>query len=672
MRKIDKLLALLISSALILPAAGCGAGNISDAGGSLETPVSSVSGPAEDSGTEKAAVPTEDSTAWDEEVNPKCGDYEYVKNEDGNLTIVRYTGSDSEIRIPSELDGMKVTAIGSEAFAYCGSVRKLSLSEGIKEIADQAFLGCSFLESVELPGTLADLGANPFIRCFKISEFVFPSGSDYLEYDGNVLIAKKDRRLITYPGKASVSEYSVPEGTKIIGKGAFTDCTVLTEITLPEGLEKIEDNAFERCMGLIRIGLPSSLKSIGEYAFSYCNSLALAELPEGLESIGDHAFHNCPSLLVINIPATVSMIGDNPFTFWDDCKSKNISVSADNPYFEMSDGVLYGREDRRLIYCPPAKAIDGFAVKEGTEILGGYAFDQCSSLTSVSIPGSVRVIGKGAFCDCSSLEDIVLPETVTEIGDFAFVGCASIKEIKIPDGVTEIGDQTFAQCASLVSITVPDSVTLISTEAFLSCSSLTELTIPDSVISIGDRAFGFCESLRTVVIGPAVSKMGANPFACCRALNDIRISPSNGAYEIRDGALIDKAGQTFIFSAAAYDTAEYKIPDGVRMIGPYAFCESEKLKTVIIPSSVSRVGEAAFYLCTSLTELDIPGSVIRIDAGAFSECSALGKAVVPDSVAYIGEGAFAWCNDDLTLCVAPGSYAEGYCKDHQIKYEKIS
>ncbi|MBO4604849.1 MAG: leucine-rich repeat domain-containing protein, partial [Clostridiales bacterium] len=178
MRKIDKLLALLISSALILPAAGCSAGNISDAGGSLEPPVSSVSGPAEDSGTEKAAVPTEDSTAWDEEVNPKCGDYEYVKKEDGDLIIVRYTGSDSEILIPSELDGMKVTAIGSEAFAYCGSVRKLSLSEGIKEIADQAFLGCSFLESVELPGTLSDLGANPFIRCFKISEFVFPSGSD--------------------------------------------------------------------------------------------------------------------------------------------------------------------------------------------------------------------------------------------------------------------------------------------------------------------------------------------------------------------------------------------------------------------------------------------------------------------------------------------------------------
>ena len=98
-----------------------------------------------------------------------------------------------------------------------------------------------------------------------------------------------------------------------------------------------------------------------------------------------------------------------------------------------------------------------------------YAFQDRSSLTSVTIPNSVTSIGQYAFQDCSSLTSVTIPNSVTSIGQYAFSGCSSLTSVVIPNSVTSIEEATFANCSGLTSVTIPNSVRSIGQSAFASC-----------------------------------------------------------------------------------------------------------------------------------------------------------------------------------------------------------
>ena len=126
------------------------------------------------------------------------------------------------------------------------------------------------------------------------------------------------------------------------------------------------------------------------------------------------------------------------------------------------------------------------------------AFEGCSSLTSITIPHSVKTIGFIAF-RCTALASITIPDSVTTIGFGTFSGCTSLTSITIPDSVTQIDFGAFDVCSSLRSITIPNNVTEIGFDAFRGCTALTSITIPDSVTHIGEDAFSECSSLTQVI-----------------------------------------------------------------------------------------------------------------------------------------------------------------------------
>ena len=140
--------------------------------------------------------------------------------------------------------------------------------------------------------------------------------------------------------------------------------------------------------------------------------------------------------------------------------------------FEIENGVLikyYGsyNEDRdRNVMIP-----------DSVTSIGDFAFEGCTSLTSVTIPDSVTSIGNSAFYVCSGLTSVTIGNSVTSIGDYAFAGCKSLTSVTIPDSVTSIGDSAFEGCTSLTSVTIPDSVTIIGDYAFIWCESLPSVTI---------------------------------------------------------------------------------------------------------------------------------------------------------------------------------------------------
>lgn len=156
-------------------------------------------------------------------------------------------------------------------------------------------------------------------------------------------------------------------------------------------------------------------------------------------------------------------------------------------------------------------------VEIGSEVtsIGNYAFFNCYSLTSITIPESITSIGNNAFQSCYSLTSIIIPESATSIGNYAFQSCYSLASITIPEGVKRIGNSAFNSCYSLASITIPEGVTSIGNYAFQNCYSLTSITIPKGVKSIGNGAFQYCYSLASITIPDGVTSISGMAFYYC-------------------------------------------------------------------------------------------------------------------------------------------------------------
>ena len=189
--------------------------------------------------------------------------------------------------------------------------------------------------------------------------------------------------------------------------------------------------------------------------------------------------------------------------------------------------------------------LGGYPVKA----IGGDAFKDCTSLSSVVIPNGVESIGPMAFFGCTGLTSVVIPDSVTVICAYAFYGCSNLTSITIPDSVTDIGGSAFFDCSSLASVTIPDSVTTIRGSTFAYCTSLTSILIPNSITTIDDFAFHRCTGLTSIII-----------------------------------------------------------PDGVEIIGGYAFLGCTGLISVTLPSSITTITHAAFDDCIGLADVHYGGT----------------------------------------------------------------
>ncbi len=183
-------------------------------------------------------------------------------------------------------------------------------------------------------------------------------------------------------------------------------------------------------------------------------------------------------------------------------------------------------------YAMLSGKVETIQIKGGVTEIGAYAFfggdaslslgnpPYPSTLTSVSIPDSVKSIGEHAFGYNTALTDISLPSGLTSLGDLAFRYCSSLTKITIPEGVTSIGESTFYQCTSLRNVTISDNVTSIGDFAFEHCSSLTSVSLPSKLKIIGKYAFAF-SGLTSVTIPEGVTSIGDSAFANCDSLTTI-------------------------------------------------------------------------------------------------------------------------------------------------------
>jgi len=167
-----------------------------------------------------------------------------------------------------------------------------------------------------------------------------------------------------------------------------------------------------------------------------------------------------------------------------------------------------------------------FANDNSVLTIGSYAFYQCSSLTSITIPNSVLTIDASTFFECTTLTTATIGNSVTSIGNYAFQSSA-LTSITIPNSVISLGAYVFTNCSSLTTATIGNSVTSIGSYAFYQCSALTSVTFTptSSVTSIGYYGFGSC-AFSSFTIPNSVTNIGSSAFYSCGSLTSITI-PSN-------------------------------------------------------------------------------------------------------------------------------------------------
>ena len=244
------------------------------------------------------------------------------------------------------------------------------------------------------------------------------------------------------------------------------------------------------------------------------------------------------------------------------------------------------------------------AIESSVEILGeppimSHILSNYDNESKLVIDDSITFIGGAAFFECKSLTSIIIGNGVKSISSYAFYGCTGLTEVIIGENVTSIGNNAFQDSINLTTITIPDSVTSIGDEAFMGCTSLKEVTIPSSVRSTGNMSFSGCTNLTEVMIENGVESIGGMSFCGCGALTQVTIPSSVISIEN--------------YAFAESGLTEVVIPHGVESIGDDVFNGCKSLTSITIPDSLTYISPLAFYNCPSLTSIYYKGTLTSED-----------------------------------------------------------
>ncbi len=229
------------------------------------------------------------------------GDFYYSVLEDGTASITQYTGSATELAIPSSIDGYTVTRIYENAFYNCTSLTSVTIPDSVISIGGWAFNDCTSLISVTIGDSVTGIGESAFEGCTSLTSVTI----------GNSVTSIGEYAFYNCTNLSSVT---IPDSVTTIGTKAFDGCSSLVSIIIPDSVTKIGLAVFYGCDSLTNITISNNVTPyISEDLFYGCTSLKSITVPNSVETISAAAFMNCISLTSITIPESVTKIEINAF-----------------------------------------------------------------------------------------------------------------------------------------------------------------------------------------------------------------------------------------------------------------------------------------------------------------------------------------------------------------------
>lgn len=626
----------------------------------------------------------------------ESGDWKYAILKNGKTAILEYLGNEKNIDLRT-LNIGEITTIGGYAF-YGKNLESIILPESLTQIQRYAFAENTALAGITIPANVKYIAKYAFHNT-GIMNLTF-TGSNVSVIEQYAFAYTRKLTSVTLPAgivklgtyvfyRSGIESVVFAAGTTLteIPEGAFSG-TKLAEVTIPDSVTLVNHNAFRDCTALCRLtlGAGENLRLMSNVFYN--TSLAAVHIPANVEYIGEYCFVGLRSL--------------SAFT-----------VDAANPYYTALGGLLYSKDERKII-AAPAGITGTLYVPKSTEVIGfgafensladsivfdsasnilsfGYrAFYGAKNLREVTVPATVVAIDYYAFAQCSNLETVKFEEggRLAGIYEGAFFGCGKLKNIILADNIVEISDYAFYGCTSLTEIPVSDTSMIkgIYSYAFAYSGICGDFATPKTLIDIGDYAFRGTKITSAFI--PDDNKLdliiGIGVFEECEVMEKIDVPFLGASYGDEDiywigyifGAGAPSANATYIpQSLRTYIAHEGGLleltcgtPANIGSSKPTGYYKMEKtnIENITLPEGITSIGQWAFYKCVNLKSVTIPDSVTNINSWAFYNCSSLESLTIPDSVKGIGNETFYNCKS-LTSIKIPegvtsiGNYTFHYC-----------
>ena len=402
------------------------------------------------------------------------------------------------------------------------------------------------------------------------------------------------------------------------GKAYYTD-EYLGDTYSIESDGKANKYMFDRCYKLVSLTLPNELKRLPRQFVSRCPLLVNLQIGNNVSTIDASSIHDNPYLLSLTIPEGVTAMGREA------CKSNGIEeLTLPNSlttidYFTFA----YNKNLKTIHFGTGLKDIAWGAFKgcsalenldlstSNIENIQSYAFSECTSLSSVKFPSSLRQIYGNAFSQNSALQAVTFNDGLDGIGGSAFSN-TGLTTVTLPNSLTFLGNSAFSSCKDLASISIGTGITEIPYNCFSGCNALTSIDLPEHVTSIGGGAFSYCDGLVSITLPGSIQSVGASAFASCSNLEEV------------------------------------VIPDNVTTLGTGAFKNDSKLKHVQIGKGVATLETDLFNSCESLSSVELSEGLTAVKKFAFQYCSSLKTVTFPSTLETLSNSTcFGWSPDSL-------------------------
>lgn len=405
---------------------------------------------------------------------------------------------------------------------------------------------------------LFDSAISDRFRVGKLWYFIYSDKATVIPESTNPLTNYQGLKFVVIPDSISFRGVSYPVCT--IAPGAFRGCKSITSVTIPETITKIGVGAFDRCKSIKSIvwnakncidfitwyqyesdieyyskkkqlyrieaikaakvemydGKKKSASCIMKYSYNDVlyspfyysrNSISSVVFGDKVESIPAALCFEFKHLTSVTIPASVKRIGLDAFWGCDNITHMNYTgdiASWCDIRFEhlFANPTVY---THNLIINN--QIVTDLVIPNGVDTIFSYAFAQCDSLKSITIPESVTAIAIEAF---------VWSNAITSI-NYNAINAKWIKMARYYpyNYFRDMVDSPwgwYINRDSITSIVFGDKVKWIPQEICCDFTQITSVTIPASVTHIGNRAFDFCSQLRTIICKPTTPPVTETVF----------------------------------------------------------------------------------------------------------------------------------------------------------------
>ena len=273
-------------------------------------------------------------------------------------SIVQYDGFDTELVVPSEINGYKIVEIGKGAFGRSyANFTSIKLPETIETLKINTFASCTELESVTIPKSVKTIEGPIFFRCEALKNINI--SGNYIVSD-NILYTADKSKLIELIPTYDKKTVTIPSSVKEIGKYAFYN---------------------SKLKGLT---VPSTCKAIGDYAFASSPTLASVIIENGVTTIGKGAFDSVFTLQSVQIPESVTTIGEDAFK----SSISNVKIYGT----KGSTAENYASQNNLTFVASTANVIDRYMVQFDNDLV--YNGKKQELNITVIIGSNVLVKGK--------------------------------------------------------------------------------------------------------------------------------------------------------------------------------------------------------------------------------------------------------------------------------------